>query len=118
MAGPVGGAFRLERRKRVRKRREYLAIQANGRKLGGSHFVVLSASGAGRLGITVSKKVGNAVTRNRVKRYVREFARQARTDARSWLPGRCDVVVIARPSAAGVDYREVVRDLSRLVVRP
>ena len=111
------GAHRFERRQRVRKRAEYLAIQSTGRKLGGQHFVLLVAQGSGRLGITVSKKVGNAVTRNRVKRFVREFARLARDATRSWLPADRDVVVIARASAAALDSHAVSADLLRLGAR-
>ena len=48
------------------------------------------------MGLTVSRKVGNAVTRNRVKRWLREVWRHHR-DA---LPDSVDVVLIARPSAA------------------
>jgi ribonuclease P protein component len=67
----------------------------------------------GRLGITVSKRVGNAVTRNRIKRWVREFVRQQPADA--WLPAGCDVVVIAKASAARVsEYRVIADDLAAL----
>jgi len=49
-----------------------------------------------RLGLSVSRKVGDAVTRNRVKRVLREeFARLATT-----VPAELDVVVIARPGCA------------------
>jgi ribonuclease P protein component len=79
---------------------------------------MLVADGEGRLGITVSRKVGNAVARNRVKRIVREFARQStRADGERWVPGWCDLVVIARPSAAQVPRAEVVQDLARLGAR-
>jgi ribonuclease P protein component len=115
VSGPLGRrSFGFAKRERVRKRRDYLAIQGRGRKVGGKHFLVLVASGVGRLGITVSKKVGNAVTRNRVKRYVREFARQARDGERSWLPRDRDLVVVARPSAASIRFRDVAADLSQL----
>jgi ribonuclease P protein component len=109
--------YGLPRRERLRKRRDFVAVQSQGRKLGGKHFLVLAAEGQGRLGITVSKKVGNAVTRNRVKRFVREFVRQARSDERSWLPPDRDVVVVARPSAATIDHAEAWADLTRLGAR-
>jgi ribonuclease P protein component len=54
------------------------------------------------------------VTRNRVKRLVREFVRQARTAAGSWVPAERDVVVIARPSARGLGLGDVAQDLGRV----
>lgn len=59
-------------------------------------MVYLPAGAASRFGLTVSRKVGNAVVRNRVKRWLREAVRRER----STLPGRWDVVLIAHPSAA------------------
>jgi len=57
-----------------------------------------------RFGITVSRKVGNAVTRNRVKRWLREGIRHHRTELRDcW-----DVVFIANPGAASAG-QEVIR---------
>jgi ribonuclease P protein component len=94
----------------LRARRDFLAIQGNGRKVHAQHFLIfVQGGGSGRLGITVSKKVGNAVTRNRIRRLVREFVR--RTD---WVPPACDVVVVAKRSAIDVaGYEDVARDLSR-----
>lgn len=85
-------------------------MQQNGRKFHTQHFLLFSlAGGRGRVGITISKKVGNAVTRNRIKRLVREFVRQ-----NEFVPPACDVVVIAKRSAAGVSgYAELALDLSR-----
>lgn len=104
--------YGLPRALRLRKRREYLAIQGGGRKIHSRHFVILvAASGEGRLGITVSSKIGNAVTRNRLKRLVREFVRQARDETSAWLPADRDVVVIAKRSAAGVSFHELRDDL-------
>jgi len=66
------------------------------------HFVVIAARQTpqltARVGITVSRRVGNAVTRNRIKRWVREVLRQHI----EWLPTGHDVVVIARRNATGL----------------
>ncbi len=53
-----------------------------------------------RVGLTVSRKVGNAVVRNRVKRRLREIVRRNRERA----DGAWDVVVIARVTSARADY--------------
>jgi ribonuclease P protein component len=55
-------------------------------------FILARSDGeAARLGITVTRKVGNAVRRNRIKRLVREWFRQRRAELDSW-----DVVVVAK----------------------
>ena len=64
-----------------------------------------------RLGITASRKVGNAVVRNRVKRAIREWFREAWDD----LPEDVDVVVIARRAAAELEPREIVGELRNLL---
>ncbi|MBF0194611.1 MAG: ribonuclease P protein component [Magnetococcales bacterium] len=63
-----------------------------------------------RLGITVSKKVGNAVVRNRIKRGIREFFRQYR----SRLAPSFECVVIARPRAGRVSPLELTKSLTKL----
>lgn len=99
---------------RLRKRREFVAVQSHGRKIQSRLFLIVTRQqvegqrALGRLGITVSKRVGSAVTRNRIKRLVREFVRHNK----SWLPEGHDVVVIAKRSAAAVrGLDEVARDL-------
>src|SRR5690606_30651670 len=59
-----------------------------------------------RLGITVSRKVGNAVVRNRIKRVVREAFRHSG----ALFDAGIDVVVIARPNAAGLGSRQVLEE--------
>ena len=63
---------------RLRKRREYLIVQRSYYRFVTKHFIVYARpnrSGTTKLGITVSRKVGRAHVRNRVKRWVREAFR-------------------------------------------
>jgi len=68
-----------------------------------------SGSCAARLGITVSRRVGGAVVRTRVKRCVREWFRRAA------LPPGKDLVVIARAPAARASTLEAARELDGAV---
>jgi len=63
-----------------------------------------------RIGITVSKKVGNAVERTRIKRIVREYYRKNR-DA---ISGNRDINIIARKYAASLSNEEVRDELGKL----
>lgn len=75
-----------------------------------AHFKVVRGrgpAGAARLGLIVSRKVGGAVERNRVKRVVREWFRRARHT----LPPMLDVIVIARSGAARLGFVEASREL-------
>ena len=111
--------MRFPKSGRLRKRSDYLAVQRAGKSQHGRYFVVVcEKNGQGRLGITVSKKVGNAVCRNRVKRLVREFARCAPStrfgkpqEFQGWMPDSVDVVVIARKSAATASAQQLWADL-------
>lgn len=62
-----------------------------------------------RIGVTVSKKVGNAVVRNRIRRWVRELFRQNKT----WFPAGQDIVIIAKKRAAQATHAQLATDLSR-----
>jgi ribonuclease P protein component len=112
-----GGSSRDERfpkSERLRKRREYLAVQRRGRKIHLPDLLAIISPRAGskRVGITVSSKVGGAVTRNRIKRLLREVWRRDR-DA---LPGGLDVVLIAKRRATTTSLsslRRQLRDLGR-----
>jgi ribonuclease P protein component len=91
------------RRGRISRSRDFDAVYRRGKSSAGRHLVVYAFSREEfgdmrmpRLGLSVSKKVGDAVTRNRVKRVLREqFALLS-----DRVPGRLDIVVIARPGCA------------------
>ena len=101
---------RFARRRRIRKRADYLRLQRVRNAKRSPHFVVVCVPGLhedSRLGITVSRRVGNAVERNRVKRRVREFFRLNRER----LQPTQDILVIARVGAKALGYREVEAEL-------
>lgn len=117
--GPPGPRRTLRPSDRVKLRRDFLRAQA-GRKVHTPHFVVcLFSRGdheAPRLGVTVTRKVGGAVQRNRVKRVVREVFRCHR----ELFPVGCDVVLIAKEGAPSLGMNDVlaeVRSSASAIVR-
>ncbi len=85
---------------RLRQRVDYVAVQTGGMKLHGRHVLAIArkrpeSCPRGRLGLTVTKKVGNAVVRNRIKRMLREWLR-----IHGWVPPGWDMVLVAKDSAA------------------
>jgi ribonuclease P protein component len=114
---------RLTKAERIRQRAEYLHIQGRGRKLHTPNFICfgLSRQAPGealeashpsppRLGVTVSRRVGGSVVRNRVKRLIREAYRRQKAA----FPRGTDLVVIARAEAAQVAYVDVVAELQEV----
>ena len=116
-----GRAFGLPRERRIRKRAEFRAVYDRGFRRGSKFFTVfLLATRSGRparMGLTVTRKIGNAATRNRCKRLLREAVRK------QWdlLPDGTDMVLHARPglvdAKAGDVEREIARTLPRVVRR-
>ncbi len=119
-SGPKGSEA-FPRARRVRKRAEYLAIQGGGRRLTGDHYMLFARRSAGqggpagpaRVGVTVSRKVGGAVLRNKVKRWVRESCRRLQRE----LPAGMELVIVARPSAAAAGYGPTASELANLARR-
>ena len=103
---------------RIRKRREFEECYASGVRVSGRHIqlFLLSGPSAGRprLGISVPRRVGNAVVRNRVRRRLREIFRRSRN-----LVGDADLrlVVNVRPSAASISFEELSEDYARALTK-
>ena len=77
------------------------------------HLTRAEAPVPARIGFVVSKAVGTAVVRNRVKRRLRHLARERLR----MLPGSAVLVVRALPAAAGASYQELGADLDRCLAR-
>ncbi len=67
-----------------------------------------------RLGISVSKKVGKSVVRHRLKRLYIEVFRQLKG---KFIKNGYDLVVIGRKGAGTLSYKEVYREMERLLIR-
>ena len=102
---------------RLRRRSDFRAA-ARGERASGRAFVLQARSrgdeGAFRVGFTVSRQVGNAVERNRVRRRLREMVLVSPT-AQLW-PGH-DYVLIGRRAALGVPFCEMMQELDAALSR-
>jgi ribonuclease P protein component len=112
----VPDRFPHPRSNRLLKRREFDQVFKLGSKQVGRHFVcytVRREEPGNKLGMVVSRKVGKAVTRNRVKRYIRECFRlhQGRFEM------AVELVVVARAEAAKLDSAACERSLRQLLER-
>lgn len=89
---------------RLRRSDEFARIRREGLRFQTAHFVVYATkspdTGCTRLGVTVSRRVGKAVARNRIKRRIRECFRLSLKDT---LPPGTEMVVIARRGADALD---------------
>jgi ribonuclease P protein component len=96
---------------RLRQRADFLAV-ANGPRMNNAAFVVQSRArgddGPVRIGFTVTKKVGTATERNRVRRRLRELVK--RLDAVSMRP-HSDYVLVGRRAALTRDFATMLDDL-------
>jgi len=100
---------------RLRKRTEFKAVAAEGRKVYLPDFIIIMAVSVfpySRIGVTVSRKVGNSVHRNRIKRLVREFFRNNRD-----LFLSADYSIIARSGAVKLEYTEVCQEIANGLCR-
>lgn len=97
----------------LKKNHQFQFVYKNGKSYANRYLIMYvkeNGLGINRIGISVSKKVGNSVVRHRVTRLVRESYRLHENIFNSGL----DVVIVARPGAAAVGYEEVESALLHL----
>lgn len=105
---------------RLRRRAEFVDVQSSGRKVHGRYVLamckVTAPNQPGRVGFTITKKIGNAAVRNRLRRVMREWLR-----THGWVPVGRDIVFVAKPSASvdgvPVDGKKLIADLQRVVTQ-
>jgi len=105
---------RLTPPKRLKKRADFLRLAARGKKIAKGGLVIQAlregAEPEPRVGFTATKKLGNAVIRNRAKRRLREAARLG-------LAGRelagVELVLIARRETGSVPFSTLRRNLAK-----
>ena len=99
--------------RRLRKSRDFATVRREGKSRSDGRLVVIARRGDSttRFGFSVSKRLGNAVTRNKIKRRLKSAAASAKVQE-GW-----DVVVIARQGARPSSFWELRRSLFRLLGR-
>ncbi|HEY0790417.1 MAG TPA: ribonuclease P protein component [Chthoniobacterales bacterium] len=109
--------YGFPRSARLTRASEFRQVKSEGKSFTGKHLVLgvlpSSVSQEVRVGIITSRRVGPAVTRNQVRRRLREIFRlnQFRFTRGLWM------VIIARVSAASATYEQLQREVMRLAER-
>src|SRR5690625_2283793 len=107
----------MKKANRIKKNDEFQYIFNNGKSFANRQLVMYYVAKPKqehfRVGLSVGKKIGNAVTRNRIKRYLRQAFQELERDIKHEL----DIVIIARQPTKDMDFYEVKRSLSHLLYK-
>ncbi|UQZ84491.1 Ribonuclease P protein component [Paenibacillus konkukensis] len=108
---------RVEKKNRLTKREYFDKVYRGGKSMANHQFVLYyyprPQQESFRLGISVSKKLGNAVVRNRIRRVVKEIVRLNRPK----FAGGYDFILIARKPVVGLTYQEVEKSILHVFKR-
>lgn len=105
----------LKKEQRIKKNEDFQKVFKRGKSVANRQFVVYSyrrdKQQQFRIGLSVGKKLGNAVTRNRIKRYIRQSFLEMKDD----IKNDTDYVIIARHQAATLDFHETKKSLQHVL---
>lgn len=101
------------RRYRLGENKNYRFVYRRGKSVPSRNIVLVHLKGRDlKIGFSVSGKVGNAVTRNRIRRWMREDVRKMRTRLKC---GK--YIFVARPSAKDVPHEALTHEMEKLLLR-
>ncbi|MXQ53080.1 ribonuclease P protein component [Shimazuella sp. KC615] len=111
------GAYFVQRAFRLKRRNDFRRVFRAGTSVANRQFVLYSFKrmdeGVSRVGISISRKIGKAVVRNRIKRLVKEIVRH-------WMDQihpHMDIILIVRNPVVGLDYKETESCLRHVMKR-
>ncbi len=110
------GLFSFKQEERILKKKEFIALKLQGKRYYTKNFVVIVRENRGditRLGITVSKRIGNSVKRNRIKRLIKEFFRLNKQQ----IPKGYDLIITALKGNNTFDFFKVQEELGNLLLK-
>lgn len=105
----------MKKAHRMKKNDDFQLVYKNGKSFANRQFVIYILKKPDqknfRIGLSVSKQIGTAVVRNRVKRLIRETFQHLKED----LPNDYDFVIIARKPAAAMNFHEVKKSIIHIL---
>ncbi|PYZ96312.1 ribonuclease P protein component [Alteribacter lacisalsi] len=107
----------MNKRYRLKRNEDFQLVFKQGKSAANRQFVIYhrqsERESSFRIGLSVSKKIGNAVTRNRIKRLIREAVRELEPRMKK----KQDYIIIARKPAAQMGFHEVKQSLLHVMKR-
>lgn len=107
----------MKKKYRIKRNDEFQAVFKQGKSFANRQLVIYYLERKKqkhfRIGLSVGTKIGNAVTRNRIKRYLRESFHSLKDR----IPPTFDIVIIARQPTKNMDYHAIKKSLLHLLSR-